>query len=278
MISMVIPIPAGNALRLFVQPPAGAVQWRILRKSAVSTFTGATDPDAFIAYEGRDTVLVDTASLVNGVRVNYEIYYTVDGVTWSDGGGAYGTPDATYEEQTSDVLTLLRARLEAGLQVELLRGVVRNDLGYIPVLLAPPSTDGQTQLPLVTLTLESERPSDRSIGECIGGDEFDSIGNDWADGDGWMAEVRVQVIVWSLNPDERNDMRMAIRRVILANLTVFSDQGLVLPSLEASHVDDPESFGAPIYEVVGTFTCTAPVRVGKRVDAIADVSVGVTDA
>lgn len=271
MITMVQPLHVGNALRLFVQPPAGAVRWRILRKGS-DTFSGHDDTGALVAYEGDETVVVDAASLMNEVMAFYRPFYTTDGTNWSPGQTAHGTPRSIYEEHTTDVMSVLRDRLEAGLKIEVERGNLVNELGYVQVYTAPPSMERDLLFPLVTLTLDRESSDIRGIGENISGDEFDPVGFDWLESEGWLADVQVTVVGWSLNSDERIELRKAIRRVVLANLPVFSWHGFEMVNLSMSDNDAVSGeYGAPVYQVMAEFSCVAPVRVGGRVGAIEDV-------
>lgn len=276
MIKIVQPLPAGNALRLYLAPPAGAEAWRILKKASDS-FTGADDASAVIAYEGDERVVVDASFLQNEVKVFYRPFYLI-GDTWQAGPTADGTPAGTYEECTTDVLSFVRERLEAGLLVELQRGNLVNELGYIQVYTAPPSLERDLRFPLVTVHLESESPADRGIGEDIVGDEFDAIGDDWIDSEGWLAQVQLVILGWSLNSDERLELRKAIRRVVLANLAVFDAQGMVQITLSAQDVDAVNGeYGVPLYQVMNTFSCLAPVRVGNRVNPINEIEVTAID-
>lgn len=263
MIHMVQPLSVGNALRLYLEPPAGAVRWKILRKGADS-FSGPADESGAVVYEGDERVVVDARYLQNDVRAFYRPYYTADGITWTAGPTASGTPAATYEEQTSDVLALLRERLESGLQVEVQRGNLVNDLGYIQVYAAAPSLERDLTFPLVTLHLDNEDPSVRGIGESLGTDDFDAIGDGWTESEGWLADVRISVIGWSLNADERIELRRAIRRIVVANLSVFASEGWQQVNLSLQDNDAISGeYPAPIYQVVGSFTCLAPVVVAN---------------
>lgn len=273
MISLVQPLHVGNALRLFVEPPDGAVRWRLLRKGS-DTFAGPNDPSALVAYEGDERIVVDVTALQNGVMAFYRPYYTTDGTTWTAGATASGTPDVTYQEHTTDVMSLVRSRLEAGLKVEVERGNILNDLGYIQVYTAPPSLEQNLFFPLVTITLDRESPEIRGLGDDISGDEFDSIGFDWLESEGWIASVDLTIVGWSLNSDERIELRKAIRRVIVANLPVFASHGIDQINLDMNDVDAVNGeYGAPIYQVMANFSCVAPVRVGGRVGAFDAVSV-----
>lgn len=272
MISMVQPLHVGNALRLFIEPLAGAVRWRVLRKGS-DTFAGPEDPSALVVYEGDERVFVDSASLPNEVMAFYRPYYTTDGIAWTAGTTAYGTPAAIYEEHTTDAMSLVRARLEAGLKVEVERGNLQNELGYIQVYTAPPSLEQNLFFPLVTITLENDSSETRGIGENISGDQFDAIGFDWLESEGWLADVQITIVGWSLNSDERIELRKAIRRIIIANLEVFAAEGMDQVNLSMSDVDAVNGeYGAHVYQVMANFSCTAPVRVGGRVGAIEAVT------
>jgi hypothetical protein len=270
-ISTVQPLHIGNALRLFIEPPAGAVLWRVLRKGTDS-FTDQNDPSAFVAYEGNEKIVVDSASLPNDVMAFYRPFYTTDGSAWTAGPTAYGTPASIYEEHTTDAMTLVRARLEAGLKVEVERQNLSNELGYIQVYTAPPSLEQNLFFPLVTITLDCDSSDIRAIGENISGDEFDSIGFDWLESEGWLANVQLAIVGWSLNSDERMELRKAIRRIIVSNLPVFAADGIDQVNLSMNDVDAVNGeYGAPLYQVMANFSCVAPVRVGGRVGAITDV-------
>ena len=271
MITMIQPLPVGNALRLFIQPPDGAARWKVLRNGN-GIFSGHEDVSSIVAYEGDDHVAIDTAFLQNEVMAFYRPYYTADGATWAPGPVASGTPAATYVEFTTDVMSLLRERLEAGLLVEVQRGNLISEFGYVQVYTAAPSLESDLRMPLVTLHLESEEPGERGIGEYIGGDGYDAITDDWQESEGWLARVSIAMIGWSLNADERIELRKALRRIVLANLSVFDDAGFVTVNLSQQDVDAVSGeYPAPIYQVMNTFTCLAPVRVGGRTDPVREI-------
>lgn len=265
MITMIQPLHVGNALRLFLQPPADAVRWKVLKKGA-DTISGHDDATAAVAYEGDENVIVDITGLMNDTMVFYRPFYTVDGVTWTPGTGASGTPKAIYEETTTDVLSHLRDRLEAGLKVECQRGNLVNELGYIQVFNASPSLERDLRLPLVTVHLESEEAGDRGIGEEVMLDMTDPLDGSTDESEGWLANVNVTIIGWSGNGDERLELRKAIRRIIIGNLPVFESLGWVMPTLSQSDVDAVNGeYPTPMYQVMSNFTCIAPVRVSGRV-------------
>lgn len=264
MITLIQNLYAGNALRLFLEPPIGAVSWRVLRKGSDS-FTDQNDATAFVAYEGDEKIVVDAESLNNEVMAFYRPFY-YDGAAWTAGATASATPTATYEDSTTDVLSFMRDRVERGLLVEVQRQNLTNDLGYIQVYTAPPSLERDLRFPLVTIHLDSESPGARGIGENISGDEFDAIGFEWNESEGWLAQVQLSIVGWSLNSDERIELRKALRRIVIANLPILASRGIDEVSLTQQDVDAVNGeFGAPIYQVVSTFSCLAPVRVSERI-------------
>lgn len=275
MITMTLPESCGNAVRLFLTPPAGARHWRIYRSPRKDDFKNAP-----MVYEGSDDVLVDTLGLENEVKVFYSVEYYMPNGKIQTGNVSSATPASTYEDYSTDVLGILRERLEAGLMEEVKRGTLFNEMGYIQVLSAPPSLQNNLSFPLVTLTLENETPAERSIGELIDDEDYDEDSGYWVEQSGWLADVDISITGWSLNPDERIELRKAIRRVLIANFTVFAVRGILLPHLSLTDADAVSGeFDAPLYLVNGDFKCQAPVRIGLRshasvVDVIAEVSNG----
>lgn len=269
MISIIRPIAVGNALRLFIEPPAGATKWRVLRKGS-NTITGPDDPSALNVYEGDLKNFVDAASLQNEVMAFYTPFYWINGA-WVAGQGNSATPAAIYEDQSTDVVAFLRERLEAGLLVEVERGNFQTELGYIQVYTAPPSLEQNLKFPCVTVELDSEQRGKSGIGEDIGSDEDDE------ESEGWLEDVSVSMVAWSLNPLERIELRKALRRLLLANLPVLDDHGIQQVSFRLSDMNQVDGqFGAPVYQVLCNFTCVAPARVSARVSTIQDVVVTAT--
>lgn len=270
---MVQPLSIGNAVRLLLEPPAGAVRWKVLRKGSDS-FTGHDDDESFLAYDGNDKAIVDCDFLLNDVPSFWRPFYTADGgATWEAGPTATGTPRASYDELTTDVFSLVRDRLEAGLRVEVERQVIAAELGFVQVFPSPPGVHDDLRFPLVTMHLESEARAESAIGEYIGGDEFDAAAFDWGDQEGWLASVHLQIATWSTNADERVELRKALRRIVVGNLSVFDAAGITQVGFEMSDVDYLNGeFGAPVYQTMANFSCQAPVRVGGRITAVRDIS------
>lgn len=272
MIFTVRPLPAGNALHLSLVPPPGVTRWRLLRKGA-DDFAGAADPEAYVAYEGQDRSITDAHFLQNDVPAFYRAYYW-DGSAWIASATASGTPRATYRDASTDVLSVVRDRLEAGLAVEVGRGALQPPQGFIQVFTAPPVADGGVQLPVFTVHLESEDPGDRGIGEMIDADEFNPLAGEWSESEGWLAKVDLEIVAWSLNADERIELRKALRRILVANLPVFDSFGMVEITFNLRDMDALSGeYAANIYQVMCRFTCMAPVKVIHAADPITDVEV-----
>lgn len=268
MINYVQAIGAGNAIRLFIAPPPAAKSWRILRKTT-NAFAGFDDPGAFVVLDGDAHVALDTTGLVNGVTYYYQEYWS-DGASWLAGNQVTATPDTTYAEAGTDVLSLVRERLDLGLQAEVARGALKPVHGRIPTLNAPPTFE-DTPWPVVTLHLESESPAERGLGEILLPGLAMASGLE--DGEGWLARVSLLIVGWTLNPDERIALRQAIKRIVLANLAVFDDAGMLQIELQQSDAEELQGYPAPVYMVHSRLSCLAPVLVETTEPTVADVTV-----
>jgi hypothetical protein len=268
---MVLSLAAGNALKVFVAPPAGAQKWRVLRKDA-DTFTDQNDPSAVVAYEGTEKYFVDSYYLQNGVAAFYQAFYWT-GTAWVGSASKSGTPTATYAQLSTDVLSFLSDRLTAGLAVEVARGTLVPASGVIDVVNASPQYE-PSRWPLVSVILISQTPVDRAIGELYELDSYDSESGVWTESEGFLSRVQIAVTAWTENSDERLALRAALLRIIVANFPVFDAQGFVnieFPQSDQDHVSG--EYPAPVYDTTGQFMCLAPVIVGDNVDAITDVDV-----
>lgn len=277
MLNWIRPLAAGNALQLGVSA-SGASRLRLLRRPD-DAFTGPDDAAAYLVAEcdvadaGEfESAVLDTHMLVNGTRYHYRLYGEV-GAAWDLLGEGSAVPAATYGDESVDVLSLVRERLEAGLRVEVQRGTLRPKGGAIAVLSAPPVFE-ETRWPVVVVSVQNDGPQVRALGEMLEEDETD--GFDWTEHDGWLASQVVNVQGWSLNPDERIALRKALRRLVVANLPVFAAAGLQLVEFHQTDDQDFERYSAPVYITQGRFSCLAPVQVTSEVDAIDSVETTAT--
>lgn len=269
-ITSITPHPAGTAVRILYTMPPGARAFIVLRKTA-DTFSGETDPDAAVITAGMNSLdsFIDCSFLTNGTTYFYKAYWTADGIVWNAEPTRSCVPAATYQEGTLDTLTLLRDRIDAAMQVAVARNQLTNERGSIPVLTAPPATD-DVVFPVVTLHLTQESSEVRGIGERVTAD-VQTTDTSWLVSEGWLARVQIAVVGWSLNPDERAILRRALRDSVIANLDVFDDAGLLTVDFSQQDVEDFQSFGVPMYQTMGTFSCLAPVVVSTEEGVIETV-------
>jgi len=151
------------------------------------------------------------------------------------------------------------------------------DAGYVQVYTAPPSTERPLAFPLLTIHLVSESPLERGVGESLYGEDFTDFDGEAYDSEGWLARVQVNLIAWSLNPDERLEMRKILRRLLLANLPVLAAHGLTGIDISMQDVDAVSGeYDAPIFQVAASLTCCAPAMVRAIDPAVIVESVTVT--
>ena len=284
MICYAFPQSAGNAVRLGLRPPAAARQARLLRKASNTWLPDSDplapdDPDAFVVadvpVDASEFAILDMRDLENGATYFYKAFY-LSGGAWSSSAVVSAVPLCTFEVVGPDVLALLRERMADGLAALVARGMLAPKEGFIPVLTSPPVAD-ETPYPVVTLHLDLDASGERVIGEDLGS-EFDEVADEWGELVGWLARVRVEFVVWSLNGDERAKMRQAVRAVLQANLGILESAGCTQIDLELRHADDMETYSAPVFEVVGSLSCVALAAAGLKVSPIRDVAVQVVQA
>lgn len=268
MISNILPAAVGNAIKIFLAPPASAVRWILLRNLS-GTFAGQDDPSAARIFSGNgDTTILDAFGLVNGTRYCYGVFY-FDGAAWTPGAVASATPNVTYTDQSVDVLSVVRDRLDAGLQHEIALGTLTPACGAIAVLNAPPVFE-ETSWPVVTVHVTADSSGERAVGDLVFPDAFDPVGGLWNEAQGWLARVQLTVVGWSKNPDERMALRKALRKIVIGNLDVFYSAGMTGIDFSQADVDELAVYPAPVYQAMCTFSCEAPAGVAAPVGRFAD--------
>jgi hypothetical protein len=269
MISVLEPLPIGNAIRVLMTPSTGAVQWTLLRKLA-DDFAGENDPAAVTIYAGSDTTCVlDQASLVNDTPYYYKLY-EFDGQNWNATPTLSATPRTAGLDLALDVQELVRARLELALRASVAAGVIAARAGYVPCFTAPPEFD-QKRFPFVVVHHNVSRSDTRALGERLGPDTYDASNNQSTSLEGWWDRWVLDVTALSLNPDERIALRKAVRAAVVGNLPVFDDVGMFDVDFSMSDSEDFESYGVPVYMANGTFSCQAPVFLVSARPSIRDV-------
>ena len=269
MLAMIYPLHAGNALRLMLMPPSGAVRLRVLRKTS-GDFVSVDDPQAVVVYDGQAVgSLTDFTAVQNGVTLHYMAFYH-DGARWSPGGSKSAQAGVRYEDQSVDVPGILRDRLDLGLRQYVARGALKHRSGHIPVMTASPMYE-DTPMPVVTLHVDDDSAAEMGIGDELGelGIGDDGMGHSL---DGWLSRYQIQVVAWSLNAEERETLRKAIKAVLLANGPVFEDAGLLQRTLSVSNQEDFTTYAAPVYKVVARFGCLASTAVDRRDIVVTEVT------
>lgn len=270
MIAFCQPLPIGNAVRLLLAPAAGASKTRLLRKTS-DDISGADDDDAAVIYEGDERLVIDTTALVNGTPYFYRAFDRV-GAAWVASASVSATPAMGATMTGPDPLEVVRSRLAQGLKAEVVAGRLSHVDGAIPVFTAPPAADN-IRWPVFTCHLKNASPFARGIGELVHGAVFDEDEGDWIEGEGWLDQVTIEVIAWSLNPDERIELRKTVEKIIVGNLPIFAAAGFDEVGLQLSDVEDMEGYTAPVYQALATITAIAPAVVDARTFAIEDVEV-----
>lgn len=277
MISYIAPLPIGDAVRVILAPPAGAISWRVLRNTT-NVWTDQNDPASGLVYgDGADSFFIDTAGLTNGEVFYYKPFYlAADGVTWSTAPAASATPAATATLIGPDPQSLVRDRLEAALKTAVQAGRLQHVDGFIPCLTAPPTYEG-TNFPVVTVHMEIGQPVIQGVGEMITPDYVDPVTGEWTEFEGMIFSVTLKIIAWVVgNGDERIALRREVARALLGNLPVFYAQGLSEVTFSQADIEDLESYNAPVFETVNTMTCFAPLSVDTEYPAISDVTASFT--
>lgn len=269
-VTLLDPLAAGNAVRVFITPPTGAVRWRVLRRTA-DAFTDQADPGAVLVLDGDDNVVVDTVAVVNGTPYFYKAFSLVAGA-WVASPAMQVTPLATYAGDEVNPARILRDRLEAGLKVEVQRGALIAESGRIRVHTGPYQREDQISFPLMFVHQDSQTISDRFVGEDVTGPDQDE-GGSYFDGDGVMARFVINVGLVARNLDEREAMRRALQRILLVNLAVFAAAGIITPEWTLTDSEDLQAQGAPLFMSGGQFTCLAVSFAGRRTAPIGSVRV-----
>jgi hypothetical protein len=266
-------LPVGNALRVYITPPACAVYWRVLRRTA-DAFTGPDDAGAVVVVDGStDNAVLDTFDLVNGTTYFYRDYAWVAGAWVDPGVSDSGTPSADYQGDTIDPQSIVRERVELGLAVEVARGALKPASSTIPVLTAPFALADGVTFPVVSVHFETGAPAHRGLGEVYLGDMAGVLDSNITATEGWLERTVLKVVGVSQNSDERIALRQALLRVIQANLPVFNASAMIEVEFSQADTEQFTEKNVPLYFTEGTFVCLSPAFVQDQVPAITDVTV-----
>lgn len=275
MISFLQSLPIGNAVRVVLAPPAGAVAWRVLRKTA-DVWTDQDDPTAGDVYSGDEPYFIDITALTNGTPYYYKPFYQAADESWSTAPSQTATPAMTSNLLGIDPLELVRERVEAALKADVAADILQHVDGYIPCLTAPPAYEN-TNFPIVTFHLQVADRAISAVGEELAADVYDPATDTWIEVEGWICNVRINIVVWVVaNADTRIALRKRIAHALLGNLPVFNDQGMSQVSFSQADTEDMETYAAPVFQTITSLDCLAPLAVDAVSGTIHSVSVALT--
>jgi len=230
-----------------VQPAAGETRWRILRKET-NDISGAFDPAAYLVHDGSERFLTDARLLVNGTPYHYAIFDEASAGVWRPGTVAAVTPASTFADLGVDAQELVRERIDVTLHAMIQRGLITLSSQTVPVMSIPFYTQGGS-FPVVTVLFGNSQAVAHGLGDQVAQDAFD--GDQWVESQGWLESTSLEVSVWSLNAEERNTLRRALKAVIAANLGILEEQGLNMVEVQSvQDSEDMQSMSAPIYQTV----------------------------
>lgn len=271
-ISMIRPAYAGNAIRIYLDIPSGVDRWRLLRRTD-DAFTCHDDPSAVPVYDGADEeCILDVNFLTNGITYHYCLFLRVNG-EWVKDTVRSAVSQNRAIDGGEDPQMFMRDRLDYGLNELVKAGRLTHPNGRIPVLVAPPTFDGTT-FPVVVVQFNTGSSQEYGIGNSFGQDLVDDEAR-WQVSEGWLSRVQLSITAWSLNQDERIQLRRAVEFIILSNLQVFERYGMQNMEIQQNDAEDYHSYNAPVYQSITTATCLSSRYVGHTEERIKDVSLGI---
>lgn len=272
------PLPAGNAVRLYLTPPLGTLHWRVLRMEGTDTNIPTHDhrQAVVVADHADERSILDFTGLLNDLPYTWRAFYQQSNGEWLASEPTTTTPRAIYQEGGTDVQDFLRERIGLGIAVEIKRGTLKPAANRIPVITAPFVGTEDPVLPAISVHFDNGRPSDRFIGDTMG---IGADGDGYLDTDGFLSRQNLTISVCSLNADERRAIRQAVLRILEANLEVMAGAGITLPEWSWADMEalpDTQKGGGPLFYANFPFSCIAPTVVLHQVGALRDTLVTAT--
>lgn len=270
---MAFPLAAGNAVRVHLQPAIGAVEMRVLRKTA-DTFSGPDDPAATVVGDALtvEPFVLDSADdLINGAVAYYRGYDYVSG-SWVDQGQTFPiTPGCTYRPDDLDVQEFIRDRFQLGIASAIAAQALFPATGAIQVTTAPFALPEATTFPTVCIHLEQISQDMRVLGDSMQ-DYFDEPTAEWITTEGWLSRATFNVVGVSQNPDERIQLRKVLRQILIANIPVFAAVGIVTPEFSQTDSEQFSENNVPLYYSNGVLNVVAPDWIRTSEGLISDVT------
>lgn len=293
-IALLQSLPIGGAVDVSVNIETDIAWLRLLRKTgdrATVVFSGSTDTSATRVIDcktpPRDHYyllpsIVDYTGISNSVTYSYCAFgYSTATSAWSESTVIDVAVAPTADLEGADPLDFLVSRIAAGLATEVTTGRLKPTTGRILVHTAPPLT-ANAPMPIVTVHLDVDRSAERYISERIGQeitinpedpgapDEDEMY---WEDGEGWISQWTCTITGWSLNPDERNTLRKSLKRILMGNLPIFEQAGMIQVDLSIRDTEEMEQYNVPMFMTVHTLNCLAPAHLTGHYSAIDSVEV-----
>ena len=138
MISQVLSLAVGNALKVYFEQASDSTLTIILRNTT-GTFSGYNDSTAVSVFTGTNvTCIIDTDVNLANATTYYYGQFDYIGSSWVAANVVSGVPESTYFDQSVDVLSIVRDRIDAGIKNEILLVTLTPTSSNIPVLNSPP--------------------------------------------------------------------------------------------------------------------------------------------
>lgn len=263
----------GAAVLVTMAFPCRAQQMKLLRRWDNAFPEIPDDPQASVIYADEPVASVlDWHAVLPGIEHWYQPYFFLDGTWQRSGEPRVIVPTVQAHEPSMDSLDVIRERLEIGLNALLRNGLISHPRGVFAVLTAPPIIDDNA-FPMIAVRLQQGASETHVIGGYFGTESLES--GDVREFDGWLSRYRVQVEIWSLNPDERRLLRRAVRDILVANRDILEVLGLQELDVTFGDDEDYESHSATIYRTHASLSYLAPDVVWTDTPAIGSVPVSI---
>lgn len=268
MIAVIYALSSGKAVGIFLNPPGTALMWRVIRSERDEFL--ANENTMGLIYEGNERGCVDIGGLSNGRTYYYKPFY-YDGVKWTGFPSKSIVPGFTMIDRSVDVLSLLRDRIDTGLNDLIKTGQLTHPNNIAPVVTESPQIQ-DINLPCVTLHISSDSDESRFLGDMFEPDIDAGIG--FVDEiTGYYSRYTLEIVVWAKNGDERLAYRKALKALFIGNTLIFSEFGLEEMHFSFSDSEEFDLYQFPTYMSVCTFSCLAPSAISGAYATVTEIEV-----
>ncbi|MDU7524593.1 MAG: hypothetical protein E7K72_25025 [Roseomonas mucosa] len=269
-------LPVGNAVRLWLTPPAGAVTWRVLRAAAPREIVAFDmKGPAVVADNCDEESVLDATGISNGTAYNYRVFYRDAAGAWTAGNTVLAYPRQSYTPGGPDVQGIIHGRLSAGLAAEIERKTLLLTRPEVQVVMAPDLQVEVTGLPAVSVHFEGKSPDSHALGTNVVTQAQGIGGGDWEETGGTLDRVTIGISAVSLNSEERKQLRQAVDRVLRANQPVFAAAGMLNVQWQQTDREEFTEKGVPVLFTDTSLSCVAGYFVTDTLPPITDTKVTV---